>query len=702
MSCLPAPVTFRLLDGWIGWDAVDHTGLTGLDDPAGGVVLAQLDPAAIDPGLLDGLLPPASLARGCGSCGWYLATPAPPPSRLLRLRCATGDRRDAAPAGCTLGWIPATRCGEPGDALVAVAAHRHLVAASDAAGQRVLVLAASGEEPLAAFPVAEPGPLVFTPAGLLLVISGGAAPRLLAFSPAGDALDALPPTPAAPAPSGCPAPMPIPALPAGAQVERLAADATGGTWMATRAAGGRLHLWHAAPGQAAFRRASLGGLAQAFRPTGLATAPAGFRLRDPQGADAPACSFDWYGRPLAPGVVPAGPALPRARRGQLLTLPLDSGIPRCRWHRVRIEADVPAGTGIEVDVATAEDPGATAQGVAAEEGDWQAFPPGAPNPADWQRMAGGQLDFLVDQPPGRYLRLRLRLSGDGTASPAVRRIRLDLPRSTSLELLPPVYREDPAAEDFTERFLSLFDAEVAALDEAVSRFPALLDAGGVPPEVLPWLASFLDIVLDPSWSVAQRRAILAAAPGLYRRRGTRAGLSQAIELVLGVAPALEELAPLRPWRALGRDSRLGATVLFAPSRARFTLGASELSRAPLRSLGDPALDPLAAPAWRFRVQVPALPGDAAAARRRLEALVEAQKPAHTAASVRVGGGGLLVGAASAVGVDTAVTHLPAPVLGRAGNVRLSRRTVLWPRRGGAPGRLSIGRTSAVGLSTVSA
>jgi hypothetical protein len=44
------------------------------------------------------------------------------------------------------------------------------------------------------------------------------------------------------------------------------------------------------------------------------------------------------------------------------------------------------------------------------------------------------------------------------------------PRSTSREFLPPVYRECRNAEDFTERFLSLFDAGIANQDRAIERY----------------------------------------------------------------------------------------------------------------------------------------------------------------------------------------------------------------------------------------
>src|SRR5262249_58222849 len=110
------------------------------------------------------------------------------------------------------------------------------------------------------------------------------------------------------------------------------------------------------------------------------------------------------------------------------------------------------------------------------------------------------------------------------------------------------------------------------------------------------------------------------------------------------------------------------------ARPRLRLGSSLLHTAPPRSFGHPDADPLAAQAYRFRVLVP--PGRllAAAQRQRLERLVASQKPAHTVASIRVGGDGFVVDNWSAVGVDTVFGALPPPVLGT--NVRLRRMRVL--------------------------
>jgi phage tail-like protein len=663
MSCIGDAPTFRLLDAYVGWDEVAAEHLTGLTDAAG-LRLAQGTPGEVDANRIAAALPPPRLARGCGLCKWYLLTP--PPTRLLR--------RDP----CTDGWQPVWRC-DPGlfSAPVAVASRGHLLAVSDPGAGKLWVWVNGGEKLAAVINLPQVGPLAFAPWGELLVAQQGKR-EILRFGYGGDARGAL----QARAPG---------------EVERLAVSQACVIWLVTREANGALKLWRARREDTEFVAATPEELASAFKPTGLvAVSELGFCLEE-RGADGlPVTScWSWYGRAVEEGriVRPSPPLLETA--GRLLTRAIDSGKPRCRWHRVRVDADVPPGTTLSISVATSERE-QTGNPATAE------YPQDFPNPADWTTAHDGSLDFLIDQPPGRYLFLQMRLTGDGRATPVVRRLRLDFPRLTSLEYLPPVYRERPEAEDFTERFLALFDASIGELDRAIERAPALLDPAGAPAELLPWLGSFLDLAFDPAWEAERRRQLLRALPELYRRRGTVAGLRQAIKLVFDVEPAIQEQWTERAWGGLGQGAALRSVRLFGKARARFRVGSSALASgfggAPLRSFGNPDHDPFAAQAYRFRVSVPPGRWLTLAERERLEQLVASQKPAHTVATVQLGGNGLVLGYWSAVGVDTLFAAPPAPVLGV--NLRLGRMSVLRVGPRGLRSGIVPGVNALVGETTI--
>ncbi|GDY49631.1 hypothetical protein SVIO_002540 [Streptomyces violaceusniger] len=170
--------------------------------------------------------------------------------------------------------------------------------------------------------------------------------------------------------------------------------------------GGRLTI-HRGGHRRHFDTVTMDELAAALPPSALTSADDdGFCLSE-QGPDGPRTTcYTWRGRPRDPAP-PATDAY--LTSGSYVTALIDSGISRCRWHRVRVDADVPDGTAVAVQIVVTED--------------------SHYDDSDWQASAPGSTDFLVDQPPGRYLRLRLRLSGDGAATPVVRRIRLDFPGS---------------------------------------------------------------------------------------------------------------------------------------------------------------------------------------------------------------------------------------------------------------------------------
>jgi phage tail-like protein len=702
MSCRDDNPTFRLLDAFVGWEAEAeadaYKNLTGLDE-ATGVRLKLKDDAAVDPAQVLACIPPPRLARGCGPCEWYLITPRAP--RLLRRgltfkrwRIAADDcqvEEDPCGEDCTRQWLPVWEYCAP-DCLVnaiAVAAWRHRIAVADGGAGTVWVWTQSGARLSASINVAHPGPVAFTPHGQLLVVDKDAA-VVLRFSPSGDALGKLK------------AKIPT-ATAQGIQVtvDRMAVSSDQSVWLVTRSQDGSLQLWRAARGARAFEPSTVEQLANAFKPTGVvAASELGFCIEERGDDGFPVtCCYSWYGRCVDESKIETPHPPARFDKGQLLTAAIDSGRPRCQWHRVRVDADVPPGTSISFAVATSEIEGGVNQPPS--DAEWMDFPAGVPHPTDWQIAPGGSLDFLINQPPGRYLYFRMRLRGDGVATPVVRRVRLDFPRVTSADFLPAVYLENPIAEDFTERFLSLFDATIEEIDRAIERFPALLDSDSVPDEVLPWIGSFLDLAFDRAWDGGKRRKILKALPELYRLRGTVAGLKRAISLVFDVDdPVIQELAAERAWGALHRETVLGAVRLFGRSRARFRLDSSPLSAAPIRRYGNPDEDPLTSHAYRFRVLVPPSRFGSAIERERLERLIASQKPAHTVASIRVGGTGLVLGYWSSVGVDTAFAALPAPVLGSAGNVRLGRMTILWPGRRGPTDAMLLGRTTEVGLRTV--
>jgi phage tail-like protein len=104
--------------------------------------------------------------------------------------------------------------------------------------------------------------------------------------------------------------------------------------------------------------------------------------------------------------------------------------------------------------------------------------------------------------------------------------------SPFLERLPGVY-QDVQDDDFFPRFLRVFDDSVAPTISTLDNLVAYVDPWLAPEDFLDWLAGWVDIAPDATWTLDQRRDIVARAVALHRRAGTVDGIRDAVQLVAG-------------------------------------------------------------------------------------------------------------------------------------------------------------------------
>jgi phage tail-like protein len=186
---------------------------------------------------------------------------------------------------------------------------------------------------------------------------------------------------------------------------------------------------------------------------------------------------------------------------------------------------------------------------------------------------------------------------------------------------------------FLERFLANPEGLLTTLEGLVADAQVFWDTRTAPSEALDWLASWIGLVLDPTWSDYQRRLLISHAPDFYARRGTVTGLMQAIRL------ALEPEAGPVIFEGEYDDYPGAATAVRIVERFR-------TRRLPGVALGDPtetagpaaSADPLAVArerAHRFTVLLPSQvcvdgsPRPSSDIAAQVERLVAAEKPAHT-------------------------------------------------------------------------
>lgn len=128
--------------------------------------------------------------------------------------------------------------------------------------------------------------------------------------------------------------------------------------------------------------------------------------------------------------------------------------------------------------------------------------------------------------------------------------------SRYLTYLPAIHSED----DFLGRFLLIFQGVLDPIEGTIREIHNYFDPRMTPPGFLPWLATWVSLVLDDSWPVQKRRALISAAVALYRWRGTRRGLREYLRIYTGVEPDfIEHTSRMRlaPETLLGFSTILG-------------------------------------------------------------------------------------------------------------------------------------------------
>jgi len=401
--------------------------------------------------------------------------------------------------------------------------------------------------------------------------------------------------------------------------------------------------------------------------------------------------------------------LPVETEGSVETFAFDSMIFACVWHRVFVDACLPVGTAITLEAKTtddlpplpilrpprppadisaplvpvaADDPWKPLLSLQADEPGWWPVgvldargaladivdpperivrpsedplgPQRSTSVAPWPQVT---LEGLIKVPPGRYLALRITLTGTARTSPAVLAVRATYQRPSLLEHLPAFWRADPVAADATDRALALFEGWVTETDARITALRELADPRLVSPEALDWLASYVALTFDQRIDEAVRRQLLSEIVALYQQRGTVPGLTRLLS-ILARAPVIlvedfrlrrqagvfldDDAAIIGPGLQLGDSESMSVAEDPADVALEADYAALMLRRELVRAAGgtpcppadppDPIeTDPLARFvrrfAHRFTVVLPCRRTDTLEA--VIQDAVEANKPAHT-------------------------------------------------------------------------
>lgn len=420
-----------------------------------------------------------------------------------------------------------------------------------------------------------------------------------------------------------------------------------------------------------------------------------------------------------------------------LTAPLDSGAADTVWHRLYLEAVIPRGCAIRLWLAADNE---VVDPQAIDEANWYEHRFGARHRqggrdeipvGSWSPLASelpyhpgllpcepeperkGLFTVLIQRAGrrvralrGRYLNVRVELTGPGNGAPELFAVRAYGGRFSYIEhYLPKLYWEKtfpPEADDaglateadFLERFVDNFEGMMTSIEDRIAYSDLVTRPETVPEEALEWLAGWVGFQFEAGWTEPKRRSFLSHAAELYKWHGSLCGLQLALDLATDGGVGGGEIVVLEDYRLrrtlatiVGADlddkddpltlgamesgnSLVGDTLFLGDEQRRefLALFSADLDVSAREEAAiDAFFDKLA-----FRVTLlvhqNVSPEDLGMIRR----IAEREVPAHVQFRILPTSTPLLIGISALVGVDSYLSARPSPLPARVNTSYLGR------------------------------
>ena len=232
----------------------------------------------------------------------------------------------------------------------------------------------------------------------------------------------------------------------------------------------------------------------------------------------------------------------RSSTGVYCLAAVDSGENGFLWGRAAVEADLPPDTALRIYAR------------AADTRRWQ----------EWSDLDEGIRSLTGDPAPvlreifgapvsdsgqcllscaGRYLWVMLEFTATGAHAPVVHALRLWMRGDHMTDYLPAIYQ----GEDFTRRFLSIFDSMYTDMDRRIDTLPGQMDYQHAQGDLLRYLASW--VCVERSGSEEDLRQRIRTALPDYEDLYTVKGVRRSVRRLTGKDPILIEpfqVSPNRP------------------------------------------------------------------------------------------------------------------------------------------------------------
>lgn len=210
-----------------------------------------------------------------------------------------------------------------------------------------------------------------------------------------------------------------------------------------------------------------------------------------------------------------------------------------------------------------------------------------------------------------------------------------------LQYLPGIYQQDAEKGAFIGKYLKIFekllsgiDDEVAidgkpveGIEQVINRIYEFFDPDSTPAEFLKWLAGWIALTLRDNWDENSKRRLLKKIVPLYKKRGTKSGLSEYLKIfVAGPDISIDEfLQGIK----IGTTGHVGIDTFVGGLLPYFFI--VTISFSVIKSIGFTS-DTIKA----------------------TKSILDLEKPAHTYYALRFQFPGIIIGERSTISIDTII------------------------------------------------
>lgn len=159
-----------------------------------------------------------------------------------------------------------------------------------------------------------------------------------------------------------------------------------------------------------------------------------------------------------------------------------------------------------------------------------------------------ETDVLLHDIKGRYIWFCIEIYSGQEENVGIENMFLYFPAKNWLHYLPSVYEKNRESAAFLDQYLSIFQSIYDDFNQRFENSSALLEPAVTEMDFLQFMAEWLNIVNTNIWSEDKLRNLIRMAPAVFRKRGTRQGLLDVIELFTGEPPLIIEQWKIREYR----------------------------------------------------------------------------------------------------------------------------------------------------------